>query len=64
MADRILLESGAPDGYQLEDGTGVLLNEVHVVQAGYLSRFGGLRRMGVVIAGGTSILRQMMQHHH
>lgn len=29
MADRLLLESGAPDGYLLEDGTGVLLNEVH-----------------------------------
>src|SRR5262245_54449086 len=27
MADRYLLESGAPDGYQLEDGTGVLLLE-------------------------------------
>lgn len=25
MADRYLLESGAPDGYQLEDGSGVLL---------------------------------------
>lgn len=25
MADRYLLESGAPDGYLLEDGTGVLL---------------------------------------
>lgn len=25
MADRLLLESGAPDGYLLEDGTGVLL---------------------------------------
>lgn len=28
MADRYLLESGAPDGYLLEDGTGVLLLEV------------------------------------
>lgn len=28
MADRILLESGAPDGYQLEDGTGVILMQV------------------------------------
>lgn len=27
MADRYLLESGAPDGYLLEDGTGVLLTE-------------------------------------
>ena len=27
MADRYLLESGAPDGYLLEDGTGVLLLE-------------------------------------
>lgn len=27
MADRYLLESGAPDGYQLEDGSGVLLLE-------------------------------------
>ena len=27
MADRYLLESGAPDGYQLEDGLGVLLLE-------------------------------------
>ena len=33
-------------------------------QGGFISRFGGLRRMGAVIAGGTSILRQMMQHHH
>jgi hypothetical protein len=29
MADRYLLESGAPDGYLLEDGTGVLILEVH-----------------------------------
>lgn len=28
MADRYLLESGAPDGYQLEDGSGVLLLDV------------------------------------
>ena len=28
MADRILLESGAPDGYQLEDGTCVILMQV------------------------------------
>jgi hypothetical protein len=28
MADRYLLESGAPDGYLLEDGTGVLLLDV------------------------------------
>lgn len=28
MADRYLLESGAPDGYLLEDGSGVLLLEV------------------------------------
>ena len=27
MADRYLLESGTPDGYLLEDGTGVLLIE-------------------------------------
>lgn len=27
MADRYLLESGAPDGYQIEDGSGVLLLE-------------------------------------
>ena len=27
MADRYLLESGAPDGYQLEDGSGVILLE-------------------------------------
>ncbi len=27
MADRYLLESGAPDGYLLEDGSGVLLLE-------------------------------------
>jgi hypothetical protein len=27
VADRYLLESGAPDGYQLEDGSGVLLLE-------------------------------------
>ena len=27
MADRYLLESGAPDGYLVEDGTGVLLLE-------------------------------------
>ena len=30
MADRILLESGAPDGYLLEDGTGVLLDEIQI----------------------------------
>ena len=30
MADRLLLESGAPDGYLLEDGSGVLLLEVPV----------------------------------
>ena len=28
MADRYLLESGAPDGYLLEDGTGVLILDV------------------------------------
>jgi len=28
MADRYLLESGAPDGYLLEDGTGVLLLDI------------------------------------
>lgn len=35
MADRYLLESGAPDGYLLEDGSGVLLLEVvaHVLNA-------------------------------
>jgi len=27
MADRLLLESGTPDGYLLEDGSGVLLSE-------------------------------------
>lgn len=27
MADRLLLESGPPDGYQLEDGSGVLSQE-------------------------------------
>jgi hypothetical protein len=27
MADRYLLESGTPDGYLLEDGTGVLILE-------------------------------------
>jgi hypothetical protein len=27
MADRYLLESGSPDGYQLEDGSGVLILE-------------------------------------
>ena len=27
MADRLLLESGAPDGYLLEDASGVLLIE-------------------------------------
>ncbi len=31
MADRYLLESGAPDGYQLEDGSGVLLLEPSTV---------------------------------
>ena len=31
MADRYLLESGAPDGYQLEDGSGVLLLDVAAV---------------------------------
>lgn len=36
MADRYLLESGAPDGYLLEDGSGVLLQEIPVVKA---SRF-------------------------
>ncbi len=30
MADRILIETSAVDGYLLEDGTGVLLNEVDV----------------------------------
>lgn len=28
MADRYLLESGSPDGYQLEDGSGVLLLDI------------------------------------
>mgnify|MGYP001566084518 CR=1 FL=1 len=28
MADRYLIETSAVDGYQLEDGTGVLLLEV------------------------------------
>ena len=28
MADRYLLESGTPDGYLLEDGSGVLILEV------------------------------------
>jgi hypothetical protein len=27
MADRYLLESGSPDGYTLEDGSGVLILE-------------------------------------
>ncbi len=31
MADRYLLESGSPDGYLLEDGTGVLVLEDAVV---------------------------------
>lgn len=29
MADRLLLEASAVDGFLLEDGTGVLLLEVH-----------------------------------
>jgi hypothetical protein len=31
MADRYLLESGTPDGYALEDGSGVLVLEDSVV---------------------------------
>lgn len=33
MADRLLLESGAPDGYLLEDGTGVILMQVPAADA-------------------------------
>lgn len=31
MADRYLLESGTPDGYLLEDGSGVLILEEIIV---------------------------------
>ena len=33
MSDRYLLESGAPDGYLLEDGSGVLLDETQATAA-------------------------------
>lgn len=53
MADRLLLESGAPDGYLLEDGTGVLLLEGGT-QAGFKSRpVGGLRRLGATASAPT-----------
>lgn len=60
MADRILLESGAPDGYLLEDSSGVLLLEGPVAQAGFLSRpVGGLRRMGATSGGGPVVARAL-----
>jgi len=37
LADRYLLESGAPDGYQLEDGSGVLLLEGGATPEGWQS---------------------------
>jgi hypothetical protein len=37
MPDRYLLESGAPDGYQLEDGSGVLLINGESYSAAVLS---------------------------
>lgn len=39
MADRYLLESGAPDGYLLEDGSGVLLLETGVKCLFNISQF-------------------------
>lgn len=41
MADRYLLESGAPDGYLLEDGSGVLLLEVPGVDDQFYTFNGG-----------------------
>lgn len=56
MADRYLLESGAPDGYLLEDGSGVLLLEATTVgldggdDAGWLS-LPGVIAGAVLVAG-------------
>ena len=44
MADRYLLESGAPDGYLLEDGSGVLLLEQTADTALANPESGGLTR--------------------
>ncbi len=60
MADKILLESGPPDGILLEDGSGVLLLDV-TVQAGFHSRMvGGVRRMGAVTGGGGPVLARAL----
>ena len=61
MADRYLLESGAPDGYLLEDGTGVMLLETppagrimsSLAGSGGLASHGGLAGMGGGLAGRT-----------
>lgn len=59
MADRYLLESGAPDGYTLEDGTGVLILEAAgatIVGAG-LSGSPLLRRRALI--GGAVVLAML-----
>lgn len=58
MADRYLLESGSPDGYLLEDGSGVLLLEAAPTTTG-----GTLNLLGVgcwfVIVFLSSLLEDM-----
>ena len=60
MADRYLLESGAPDGYQLEDGSGVLLLETPspALDDGSDSWWAGVQRgfVSVPLAGAAAAL--------
>lgn len=48
MADRYLLESGAPDGYLLEDGSGVLILEAGTASLGGDEDSGWLNLPGVI----------------
>jgi len=50
MADRYLLESGSPDGYLLEDGSGVLILEA----AGPDTFIEGLHRISTGIKAQTA----------
>lgn len=62
MADRYLLESGAPDGYLLEDGTGVYLLETPpaspVTQSGQIAQAGLIARPS--IQGGYSTVPNLL----
>jgi hypothetical protein len=52
MADRYLLESGTPDGYLLEDGSGVLILEE--IAAGADVFFDMLHRIDTGIVAATA----------